>query len=39
MSVAKITEISAESAQGFEEAIRKGLTRASKTSKHIQGAW
>jgi dodecin len=39
MSVAKVTEISAESPQGFEEAIREGLARASKTLKHIQGAW
>jgi flavin-binding protein dodecin len=39
MSVAKVTEISAESSQGFEEAIREGLARASKTLKHIQGAW
>jgi flavin-binding protein dodecin len=39
MSVAKITEISAESPQGFEAAIKEGLTRASKTLKHIEGAW
>lgn len=39
MSVAKIAEISAESPKGFEEAIREGLARASKTLKHIQGAW
>jgi flavin-binding protein dodecin len=39
MSVAKVTEISAESPQGFEEAIREGLARAGKTLKHIQGAW
>jgi flavin-binding protein dodecin len=39
MSVAKITEISAESPQGFEAAIKEGLARASKTLKHIQGAW
>jgi flavin-binding protein dodecin len=39
MSVAKVTEISAESPQGFEAAIKEGLARASKTLKHIQGAW
>lgn len=39
MSVAKITEISAESPQGFEAAIKEGLARASKTLTHIQGAW
>ena len=39
MSIAKVTEISAESPQGFEAAIREGLTRASKTLKNIQGAW
>jgi flavin-binding protein dodecin len=39
MSVAKVTEISAESPDGFEAAIKEGLSRASKTLKHIQGAW
>ena len=39
MSVAKIIEISAESETSFEDAIREGIRRASKTVKQIKGAW
>jgi flavin-binding protein dodecin len=39
MSVAKIIEISAESPDGFEAAIREGIRRAGKTVKNIKGAW
>jgi len=39
MSIAKIVEISAESTQSFEDAIRQGIEDASKTIRHIQGAW
>ncbi|HEX6861350.1 MAG TPA: dodecin family protein [Thermoanaerobaculia bacterium] len=39
MSVAKIIEISAESPEGFEAAIREGIKRASKTVKNIKSAW
>ena len=39
MTIAKITEISAESKQSFEDAIRKGIARASKTLQNIKGAW
>jgi flavin-binding protein dodecin len=39
MSVAKIIEISAESPEGFEAAIREGIARAAKTIKNIKGAW
>ncbi|MDX1562736.1 MAG: dodecin family protein [Gammaproteobacteria bacterium] len=39
MSMAKITEISAASNESFDDAIRQGLERASKTLKNIQGAW
>lgn len=39
MSVAKVTEISATSRKSFEDAIQKGLARARKTIRHIQGAW
>jgi len=39
MSVAKVSEISATSANSFEDAIKKGLERASKTLRHIRGAW
>jgi flavin-binding protein dodecin len=39
MSVAKIIEISSESPEGFEDAIRKGIQQASKTVKNIKSAW
>ena len=39
MSVAKVSEISATSKKSFEDAIQKGLARASKTLRHIRGAW
>jgi dodecin len=39
MSVARITEISATSPNSFEDAIRTGLDRATKTLRHIEGAW
>ena len=39
MSVAKIIEISAESRDSFEEAIREGIRRASQTVKNIKSAW
>lgn len=39
MSVAKVSEISATSAKSFEDAINQGLARASKTLRHIRGAW
>ncbi|MDH3403137.1 MAG: dodecin family protein [Acidobacteriota bacterium] len=39
MSVAKITEITASSASGFESAVKNGLRRAAKTLKNITGAW
>lgn len=39
MSVAKITEISAESPRSFEHAIQAGIARAAKTIKQIKGAW
>ncbi|HEX9942439.1 MAG TPA: dodecin family protein [Thermoanaerobaculia bacterium] len=39
MSVAKIIEISAESQESFEAAIREGIARASKTVKNIRSAW
>jgi flavin-binding protein dodecin len=39
MSVAKIIEISAESTQSFEDAIRQGLRRASQTVSGIKRAW
>lgn len=39
MSVAKVSEISATSTQSFDDAIKQGLKRASKTLRHIRGAW
>jgi flavin-binding protein dodecin len=39
MSVAKITEITSESAESFDAAVREGITRASKTIKNIQNVW
>jgi dodecin len=39
MAVAKITEISATSKKGFEDAIMVGLRRAEKTLRNISGAW
>lgn len=37
--VAKVTEIIASSKKSFEDAIERGIARASKTLKGIQGAW
>jgi flavin-binding protein dodecin len=39
MSVAKVTEITATSTKGFEEAVKAGIARATKTLKNVQGAW
>ncbi len=39
MSVAKVTEIVASSPKSFEDAIQKGIARASKTLKNVRGAW
>jgi hypothetical protein len=39
MSVAKVTEITASSPKGFDDAVRLGISRANKTLKQIQGAW
>ena len=39
MSVAKIIEINAASTESFEDAVRTGIEKASKTLTGIQGAW
>jgi len=39
MSVAKVIEISAESEDSFEDAIRQGIKTAGKTVHGIKGAW
>lgn len=39
MSVAKTSEITASSSKSFEDAIRSGIKRFSKTIDKIEGAW
>jgi flavin-binding protein dodecin len=39
MSVAKVLELSAESPTSFDDALRKGIKRASDTVDEIRGAW
>ncbi len=39
MSVAKVSEISATSTVSFEDAIKQGIARASKTLRKIRSAW
>lgn len=39
MSVARVTEITAESTKGFDDAIRLGIARANKTLENVRGAW
>lgn len=39
MSVAKITEITASSPNSFDDAMKDGIKRASKTIRNIEGAW
>ena len=39
MTVAAVTEISAVSPEGFEEAIREGINRATKTLRGVEGCW
>ena len=39
MSVAKVTEITSSSKDSFQDAIEKGLKRASDTLENIEGAW
>jgi len=38
-SVAKVSEISARSATSFEDAIKTGIARASKTLRNVTSAW
>jgi flavin-binding protein dodecin len=38
-SVAKITEVSATSTQSFEDAIRVGIARATRTLRNVRSAW
>jgi flavin-binding protein dodecin len=39
MSVAKVTELSCSSSESFEDAIRQGIERATKTLRGVRGAW
>lgn len=39
MAVARVTEIISSSKQGFDQAVQKGIKRASKTLKNVEGAW
>ena len=39
MSVARTTEITATSKKGFDEAVEKGIKRATKTLDGVTGAW
>ena len=39
MSVAKVTEIIASSKESFDDAVKQGIKRASKTLKGITSAW
>lgn len=39
MTVARVTEISSTSSESFDDAVRKGIERANKTLRNVQGAW
>jgi hypothetical protein len=39
MSIAKISEISATSTKGFQDAIEQGIARANKTLRNVRSAW
>lgn len=39
MSVARVTELSCTSPESFEDAIRQGIARASKTLRQVRSAW
>ncbi|MEA3509898.1 MAG: dodecin family protein [Actinomycetota bacterium] len=39
MSIAKVVEITSTSPGSFEDAIRKGITKAQKTIDNVRGAW
>ena len=38
-NVARVTEISARSEKSFDDAMRVGLHRATKTLRNVEGAW
>lgn len=39
MSVAKVIEITADSEKGFDDAVRRGIEKASETLDNIRAAW
>ena len=39
MSIARVTEVISASPKSFEDAINKGVERASKTLENVKGAW
>ena len=39
MSVARVTEISSDSTESFEDALKKGIARANETLRNVKGAW
>lgn len=39
MSIARVTELTASSSKSFDDAIEKGIKRASETLENVEGAW
>ncbi|ACV25429.1 dodecin family protein [Kangiella koreensis] len=39
MTVAKVTEIIADSSESFEDAVKRGIRRANKTLDQVKSAW
>lgn len=39
MSVARVTEIKSSSTKSFDDALKEGLSRATKTLKNVKSAW
>ena len=39
MAIARVSEIIAGSKKSFQDAIEKGIDRANKTLKNVEGAW
>ena len=39
MAIGKVSEISATSSKSFDDAIEKGLERATKTLRNVKSAW
>ena len=39
MTVARVTEIISSSPESFEDAVKKGVKRASSTLQNVKGAW